>query len=697
MEINANVEANENGFYNADLPVTLKVDDTYSGINNLTYKIGSADEITVDFTAYDDVTYSWTQDITVNAAKNNNNKVEVIVSYVDNAGNPHATRQIFQVDYKIDVTAPVIKVTYDNNKVINGSFFNKNRVATITIEELNFDAEDVVFKITQDGKEYTAVTPAASSWKHNDITHTVKIAYSYDGDYTFDVSYTDLAGNKNDGVDYANSAVPTKFTVDKTMPFIEGITYDNNSSVNVNYFSSARTATVTIREHNFVPGKAIVSVTATNDGTPVSAPSASAWRKVGTDLYAATVVFSGDALYKIDVACTDNADNKATDIPEDEFHIDNTDPEVSITGVAPQSANNGKVSPVIKVTDTNIDLSNVKVTLNGSRQGSVEPNGIIGNPRNGFTFTFEDFEKIKENDDIYTLSVVATDLAGRTNKFITAFDANGNPVNLGDNRITFSVNRFGSTYSFSDEVEELNGKVIVKADDIVIQEINPDKLNKHNIVIYRNGSQMIELVEGEDYSVSVSGGNGSWYTYTYKIFKENFEEEGYYSVDITSTDSAGNEAQNTTDTKNMSLEFGVDATKPRINITNVEDGGIYEVSSYEVLINVTDISLKDVSVFLDGKEIKTEQNIYDYSFVVEGADSVDSANHTLKVIAVDKANNREEVVIKNFTVTANKIVALLSNRVFVIVTLGVILLLLILAVILILVRRRRLYDSQEQF
>ncbi len=698
MDIKANVEPNENGFYNADLPITFTVKDNYSGIHNLTYKVGSSDAVQVDFLDEKDVTYVWTQDLVVNAASNNNNKVEVFVSYVDNAGNPHQTKQTFQVNYKIDVTDPVISVTYDNNKSANELYFNANRVATVTIEELNFDVEDVIFTITRDGSPYTAIIPSADSWKHDNINHSVKIAFATDGDYTFDVSYTDLAQNKNKGVNYNNSVAATKFTIDKTKPVIREISFNNNNALNGNYYNSSRSATIVIREHNFIPSKSLVIMSANNDGTQVAIPTPSSWKNIEPDVYSAVVNFTNDAVYKITASSVDLADNTADEFPEQEFCIDNIDPEVVVTNIVPSSANKDKVAPVIKVTDTNIDYSNVSVTLVGNKRGQVACVGKIENPHNGYIFTFDNIEKEKENDDIYTLSVVATDMAGRTNKFITAFDANGKSMQIKENQFRFSVNRFGSTYLVSSDVLAMNGKVVKQANDVVIQEINPNKLSNQKIIIYKGGSSAIELVENEDYKVEVTGGNGSWYTYTYTIFKKNFTEEGFYSIDISSLDEAGNVAQNTLDTKNQRLEFGIDATKPKINITNLENNSVEEVESYyRVVINVSDLSLSNVSIFLDGAEITPEIDGYDYSFYVKGSTSLSESKHSLKVIAVDNAGNTHTVSIDEFTITTSRLVALLSNRIVVFSAVGALASIVALSIVLIIVKRRKDDENQEQF
>lgn len=126
-----------------------------------------------------------------------------------------------QIDeFTIDMTEPVIQVSYDNQNAQNGNFYKDARTATIQIEEHNFEPEDVTVTITaMDGGNAINVPPVVGWTKHDDI-HTATIAYDYDGEFTFDIEYTDLADNK------AEEYEQDQFVIDVTEPEIEitGIT-----------------------------------------------------------------------------------------------------------------------------------------------------------------------------------------------------------------------------------------------------------------------------------------------------------------------------------------------------------------------------------------------------------------------------------------------------------------------------------------
>ena len=116
--------------------------------------------------------------------------------------------------FTIDKTIPLISVSYDNNKASNSLFFNQSRTAIVTILEHNFDIEKVQFEINASIKNGSVTTPAIS-WKHIGNSHVATILYTADGDYTFNVSLEDAAGNASGEVNYGKSISPKAFTIDK--------------------------------------------------------------------------------------------------------------------------------------------------------------------------------------------------------------------------------------------------------------------------------------------------------------------------------------------------------------------------------------------------------------------------------------------------------------------------------------------------
>ena len=682
---------NANNIHNGDVKVDLKVVDPkftgenastsghYSGIEKITYRIYTTDTTAektgvlldetngiktgADFDA-DNLISSWAGSITVDAETFNSNNVIVEVTAVDNAGNTRTSTTVAG-DIQIDVTKPSIDVTYDNNDADSKTYFKADRTATIVITERNFDEKDVVITLKNSDGE----VPKFSAWKKtagtgnlDDTKWTATLTYTADGDYEFAIEYTDLAEWKCEKADvnYGESVAPTEFTIDHTIPVI-AVTYDNNNVQNGNYYKEYRTATVVITEHNFNAERVTITHTATDDGAETTKPTISGWTTNG-DQHTATISYSKDAKYTFDIAVNDKAGNASADYTEETFFVDTTMPTLEITGVANLSANSGDVIPVVSYSDTNYDADKVEITLSGANRKGVALDGNYADIHNGRTFTFNNFVKVKEIDDIYTLTATLTDKAGNTTT----------------ETITFSVNRFGSTYALSESAEKLNGTYIKEPVDVVITETNADILSNIKITLFKDGETFV-LTEGTDYRIDLEGGNGQWYHYTYTVFAKNFEADGVYSLTVESDDKAGNEAKNDQDTKNTAINFGVDSTLPIINIENLESKTTYALDNMTVAMSVKDnLKLTKVIVELDGKEYKVWtgeeleeiiKNGGNFTFDIAG-DSTDA--HNLVVYAIDAAGNGEKISdtelpanaeeVEDFYVTTNLWVRYYTNK-----------------------------------
>ena len=676
------VESPLNGIYKGDVKVAIKVVDptvggTYSGLNKVTYKVinnALVDEkgnkkVTQsgDLFVFDgenptqkELTNEFETTIVVDSKLNNSNDVQIIVCAVDNAGNGIDNSQTDSQGYtniKLDITAPTIDIAYDNNAVDSNKYFAKNRTATITLTERNFKANDVEIVVTRDGEKVvtnpTWTMIAGTSENLDDTKYVAKIPYTKDGDYKFSIAYTDLAGNKCTSIEYADGTKASDdFTIDKTNPVIK-VTYDNNDVKNGNYYKAERTATIQITEHNFNTKRVKAVIGATDDGAAAKVPVVSKWNTQG-DVHTATVYYPGDARYTFDIDYTDLAGNKAADYKGDTFFVDKTKPTLKITNVSNDAAYAGKVAPVVSYSDTNFDKETVKITLRGAKRGEIKNNGTEADAKNGAVFTFANFENIKSVDDIYTLTATLTDKAGNTST----------------ETVRFSVNRFGSTYELSKSLQKYNGAYVQSVEDIVITEVNANRLENIKLTLFKN-SETIVLKENTDYKITVNGGGGSWYSYTYTVFKSVFSDDGVYRLSIHSEDAAGNIAENTLDTKDKEISFGIDTTLPNIVVANLKQGETYPEAQKEVKLSVNDnMIIETLTVYFDDSETPfaswTAKEIADivaengeFKFVIPGDNGEE---HKVRIVCVDAAGNTQEQIIDDFYVTTNKFVQFYNNK-----------------------------------
>ena len=365
--------------------------------------------------------------------------------------------------------------------------------------------------------------------------------------------------------------------------------------------------------------------------------------------------------------------------------MDKTKPTLEITGVKNNSANNGDVIPVVSYSDTNCDVSAVNITLTGVNRGRIDSlKGSYEDIHNGRRFTFDNFDKDEAVDDIYTLSATLTDRAG----------------NKTTKSIRFSVNRFGSTYLIDKSTKDLNGSYVKEPKDLIITEINADALNNIKVILFKNNNS-VTLEEGKDYKIDVTGGNGEWYSYTYTIFKDNFNEDAVYRLNIHSQDSSGNIAENTLDTKKMDINFGVDKTLPVVNVKNLESKKTYALENLTVQMSASDnLKLESVIVYLDEKECKNWngeelekliENGNDFEFDIPGNQT---SAHNVRVEAMDAAGNQYIENIEGFYVTTNLWVRYYNNKTLFFGSIAGIIIIIAGIVILIVMKNRRKEKEQ---
>lgn len=747
--IKALSEPNENGFYNKDFKVKMTAVENYDGIRKVSYKAGSSEVVEESFEKAKDVTYGWEKTATIKAIQNNSNRVTVSVSYYDNAGNPVVTKS---ENYKVDVTKPILTVSYDNNDASNDTYYKASRVATIEINERNFNANDVKIKVTKNGEEQPDLLPEQSDWESAGNVHTAKVAFTEDGDYTFTVSYTDLAGNAAEykhkdeftidktkplvDVKYDNNSVlnetyykenrvatititeknfrakelklvvtrggspvgkysseslswtnngdnhvarftldsdgeykitteytdladnkcqksfEDEFTIDKTNPVV-AVTYDNNRAQSQQYYSKARTATITVTEKNFDAQDVKVTI-ARKDKLGNGVPKISGWSG-SSDKHTATVTFNSDGVYSIDVELTDMAGNNSDEFKEETFTIDLTQPKLSITGVENASAYSGKIIPVISCTDTNLDRNATSITLTGYRRGKVNVSSKVRTMKDGVSYSLDIFPKKKNIDDVYTLTVKAVDQAG----------------NSISKKVVFSINRFGSNYYVEDTTtNSVLNSYIRDEKDIVIEEINVCNLKNYKVTCTKDG-KITELEEGKDYQVKVESGDYKWRKYVYTIYAKGFEKEGNYSICISSEDMASNLSNN--EEKDQNLRFTVDKTAPTLTVAGIQSDTIYN-APYMLLdmIASDNIMVKNVKLLLNGElHQEWKQDEIEEAYGQLSSDIPESTERQNLVInLVDIAGNTSSYEISDFLITQNKWVQFYNNKKALVGTVG---------------------------
>lgn len=238
------------------------------------------------------------------------------MSYKDNAKNVckkiNYGKSVAPKAFTIDKTIPTIAVSFDNNSAKNGKYFDAYRTATVVVKEHNFDAGRVKFKRTAslDGKG--ASIPSAS-WSSNGDIHTAKISFNADGDYTFDVTMSDKAGNNSNGTSFGNSIAAKDFTIDTKIdkPSISGV--KNGSS-----YKGKIVPKITLNDVNY--DRHEIKLTRTRMGEKNVDVTKEFMKAIGTNGHGGTSISDTfkkkadvDGIYTLSVKMTDKAGNESSE------------------------------------------------------------------------------------------------------------------------------------------------------------------------------------------------------------------------------------------------------------------------------------------------------------------------------------------------------------------------------------------------
>lgn len=546
--------------------------------------------------------------------------------------------------------------------VTEGRYYNEPQTVSLTVDELNYpylqsyEPDQAVLTVTkqegnagraqsgwsrpvsylgvsaQEGLSFTDDHGKTCAYDQFGMSET----FAEDGHYVIDAQVTDPA--KNQG-----TAHLAEFTVDRTAPTVQ-VEFDNNDVRNGKYYKAARAATITVTEHNFDASLIHIETTGVVGG----------WSDNG-DVHTATVSFAADGVHNLVVSGKDKAGNEMAPYKADEFVVDLTAPTVTITGVEDSHAYKDEVMPVINFADeANFAPFETSYTLTGTKNGEVSYDVAVAQDSLGSTVTYANFANESAVDDIYTLTAHLRDLAG----------------NEAEAKLTFSVNRFGSTFRVVDaDSYKKNNGYLTSSRDVAVEEINVCGVDseKHSVAVTRGVTTTVltrfEDVASTGYTIdadtSEADDSRGWAVYRYNISAGNFASDGRYHVSVCSNDLADNINTSSGFFNRESgaesaaeVDFILDTTAPVITNLSVHDGDVIDSEEYEGSFKVVEnIGIAEVKVLVDGQETMAKGDAYgNYSFRVKKAAFTD---RDLRIVATDLAGRRGEAEARGFRVTTD--------------------------------------------
>lgn len=521
---------------------------------------------------------------------------EIRVSATDEAGN----RETKEKNIHIDIVKPSVSLS----GVKEGAYTSKTPSVKATVND-NYPSRNIVyFTVYRDKKKVLQ--------EKMDGPEASISSFRIDGDYKVSVFCEDRAGNRS-------KLKTIRFTKDTTAPVVS-----LSGAKEGGYHKGTVSLTAEVKERNYDTTKVYTTLTKTykkqknNIGFKVVPTKA---------IYRTSKGLRETGEYAASIYAVDRAGNKSK-TQKLSFIVDNTMPELKISGVNKENGYESVVAPKITYKDDWFDSREIGLKKS---QGAI-PSGITyrdSKTAKGGERDYADFAKVKENDGIYTLDCSVKDKAG----------------NVKSEKVTFRINRYGATFTLGKKTKTLNGTYMKDVlDDLVINERSLTSLKKKKASISKDGVTQKDPAITE----SVKTANDGAYLYSYRYKAENFETEGVYTLNVTSEDSVGNFSEYTKDGRK--LRIFVDRTPPAISVSGIENGGSYEDGTDLATINVSDaISLQHFSVRSGSEEIYDSGDDVDLQSSAQ-VSLPKGASQEIYVSAEDKAGNTASYTVSDVTV-----------------------------------------------
>ena len=395
--------------------------------------------------------------------------------------------------FTIDKTEPKIQVSYNSqSQAQNGKYFNSVRTATIAITEHNFDPGRVTVKGISEHEGSAFSYPSHGNWSKNGDVYSTTITYAKDGNYTFDIEFTDMAGNV--AADYA----PDEFVIDLTAPEVKITGVENETAYNdviepqIQYYdTNLNTDGVDLSLVGFNRGEVTSTVQRSN------IPN-------GENIVVKNLekVEENDDIYTLNIKIRDLAGNETTNTVR--YSVNRFGSTYMVVGEAEKLVNNYSNQEV----DVVIHEINVDSLVNEAIQATVVKNGTPSTLQQSTDYTVKHnsssanwsvyeyvmSKSLFENDGKYALNLYSKDNAGNVNdstdpskEFSLEFVIDKTAplltsLNL-ENKKTYALDNYIGKFSVTDNFVVDDVTVEINGEEVAFEQVNDEihvSINRSN-------------------------------------------------------------------------------------------------------------------------------------------------------------------------------------------------------------------------
>lgn len=380
--------------------------------------------------------------------------------------------------------------------------------------------------------------------------------------------------------------------VDKQAPALrlagvtEGAVYNTNRALQITTVENVYNAMKPVQ----------VTATRTIDGATTNIDLGAYQVQSGSDV--TNKIFTEDGAYRVTVLAEDAAGNR--DSKTVSFTIDKTAPVLNITGVTEGAYSNRPVTLNFQSIESFFETNNVRIMVERRLDGTTYGRNVL------FANTAKNssVSNTFSEDGDYTITMSAIDAAGNEAAVKT---------------LTFTVDCTAPVVSLTGTKDYFVTQSAVALDFSVIESYY--QTNQVQIQASRR------LANGKVETVAIpawsnSGKNSS--------LRQQFTEDGYYTVSITATDKAGNR-------KEQTIHFTIDTEKPVIADLSKYDGKYLKSFRLEEDMDtlITELTVPTVKMTLNGEAYDGSEVTADgkYTFVIEVTDEVGlTASKTIEFV-----------------------------------------------------------------